>query len=77
MKLKKNQKGLSNLFKSFDNYAEVVSFTTMNGQSKFGSWAGAILTLLIIIVTLNYGIHKFYVMIRREDTKHQEKTIRL
>ena len=68
MKEQQQKKSFLNAMKSIDSFGEVVNFTTGNDQTKYGSFPGAIFTLLMLAFTLLYGVQKFIVLLEREDT---------
>ena len=62
---------MSNTFRKFDIFGESVAFK-IAGESSVTSCAGAIMTILITVVTLVYAQTRLQVMIDFQDTKFQE-----
>ena len=67
----KSSFSLSNTFRKFDIFGESVAFK-IAGESSVTSCAGAIMTILITVVTLVYAQTRLQVMIDFQDTRFQE-----
>ena len=61
---------MGNLFKqSFDQYGESVGFE-IQGQSKFTTYLGALVSLWILIITCSYAYKRFNAMLEYADSTH-------
>ena len=69
-------KHVLNLIKSVDNFGETVNFQ-IAGKPTFASWSGAILTLIVYLLTLIYAQQKLVTMMSYGDTNFQTKTIQV
>ena len=56
--------------KSLDFFGQSPGFM-INGASRKGTYLGALLSLVVLILTLSYGIRQAEVMINLADTAHQ------
>ena len=61
---------LSSIFRSFDMFGKSVGFR-IEGKETHGSYIGAILTILVIFVTLSYAFRRFDILSSYGDTTHQ------
>ena len=57
-----------------DKYGESASFN-ISGRSSYTSVYGTIISMLVFIVVIPYGVNKFVVMKNYEDTKFQAITL--
>ena len=64
MREKKNSSTrITDFVQSFDKFGDSVNFTVKNGSATYQTWKGIILVLIIL-----YGVEKFTMMTRYEDT---------
>ena len=70
---KKSSFSLLNTFRKLDIFGESVAFQ-IAGEASVTSCAGAIMTMLITVVTLVYAQARFQVMVDYQDTRFQETT---
>ena len=61
---------LSSTFKRIDLFGETVEFQ-IDGKASYGSLMGAVLSILVLVVTLSYAFKRFNVMTTFGDTFHQ------
>ena len=61
---------LSSAFRSFDMFGKSVGFR-IEGKETHGSYIGAILTILVIFVTLSYSFRRIEILTSYGDTSHQ------
>ena len=62
-------------FSRFDYFQTNIEFRE-NGGHAFGSVFGAFTSLIISLVVLAYGINKFIIMSKYDDTQYSEYTIK-
>ena len=67
---------LSSLVKQIDTFGDSVAFN-IKGNTRYPTWPGAILTVLIYFLIISYGLEKFTTMIYYGDTSFQLSTNRL
>ena len=56
-----------NLFSELDQFGKTIGFE-IQGADSYKSMLGATLTLALTIVTLSYGVNKFFIMKEMRDT---------
>ena len=66
-----NKRNLGRSLKQFDFFASNITFK-QDGSSSFGSFFGALTSLLITIIVASYGIKKFIDMINYDDTNFSD-----
>ena len=57
-------------FRKLDLFGQGVKFT-VKGEETYKTCAGAILTIIIYMVVLVYGLNRFQKFYQRQDTAHQ------
>ena len=73
--INKKNMGLSSLskyFKIFDLYGESVGFTIDNGNRKYNSVIGALLSVVVLAAVASQSVEKYDVLRSRGDTNYQE-----
>ena len=60
--------------KSFDMFAETVSFNVGRGRQKHGTLFGTLMTVVILICMAIYAANKLGRLIDYQDTKYMETT---
>ena len=65
MKQKKNR--FSKALQHLDLFKESMTFS-VDGDSAFGTNSGSLISLLIMSFTIFYGLRKFQVMYKRQDS---------
>ena len=63
---------ISKYFKIFDLYGESVGFSFEDGNAKFKSVIGAVLSIVVLAAVAIQSVEKFDVLVSRGDTNYQE-----
>ena len=61
---------LVKFIKSFDFYGETISFEIKDGESKYTTLLGTIVTLAILVITFSYSYKQILVLKGFEETSH-------
>ena len=70
MKKYSNRSTLTRLLLKLDIFAQKPELQ-VNGESCYPTWNGFFVSILITIITLNYGHEKFHEMINYDDTNYK------
>ena len=65
---------LGDKIKKLDSFGEGVVFNIGDGKTAHKSYLGSLLTLIIIVITANYGFKRFTIMMEYEETLFHEFT---
>ena len=60
---------VSKFFKKLDVFGQGIKFT-VKGEESYKTCYGAILTVLIYLIVLVYGLNRFQKFYQRQDTAH-------
>ena len=63
---------ISKYFKIFDLYGESVGFTIDNGNRRYNSVIGALLSVVVLAAVASQSVEKYEVLRSRGDTNYQE-----
>ena len=58
-----------------DSYGRPFSFMLPNGQKRYKSLIGAILTVIAVILVGSYAIYKWQLLLSQEDSRVQDRVV--